>query len=125
MALAYQIEETKKLVTITGDYAEPVEWRLLLEQVRADPRLQPGMAFLRDLRYSLHPVDAQTVIGIIAVVRELWTSVGARRAAMVTRPGIDVPAVIAHALAEVEQIPLRAFTSYDDAIAWLSEDSDT
>jgi len=41
---------------------------------------------------------------------------------MVTRPGVDVPAVIAHALAEVEHIPLRAFTSYDDAMSWLSEE---
>ena len=122
MALAYQIDETKKLVTITGDYAEPAEWRSLLGQVRADPRLRPGFAFLRDLRLSMHPVDPQAVIGIIAVVRELWATLGVRRAAMVTRPGIDVPAVIAHALAEVEHIALRAFTSYDDAISWLSEE---
>ena len=122
MALAYQIDQAKKLVTITGDYAEPAEWRSLLQQVRDDPRLRPGFAFLRDLRLSMHPVDAQAVIGIIAVVRELWTTLGVRRAAMVTRPGIDVPAVIAHALAEVEHIPLRAFNTYDDAIAWLSED---
>ena len=122
MALAYRIDQPRKLVTITGDYAEPAEWRSLLQQVRADPELQPGMAFLRDLRLSQHPVDAEAVIGIVAVVRELWAAVGARRAAMVTRPGVDVPAVIAHALAEVEHIPLRAFTSYDDAMSWLSEE---
>jgi hypothetical protein len=77
---------------------------------------------MRDLRYSTHPVDAQAVMGIIAVVRQMWAPLGVRRAAMVTRPGIDVPAAVAHALAEDENMPLRAFTSYDDAVSWLSEE---
>jgi hypothetical protein len=122
--LAYHIDEQKKLVTITGDYAEPAEWRVLLERLRTDPGLRPGFAFMRDLRYSTHPVDAQAVMGIIAVVRQMWAPLGVRRAAMVTRPGIDVPAAVAHALAEDENMPLRAFTSYDDAVSWLSEEID-
>lgn len=121
MPLAYHIIEKKKLVIITGDYAEPAEWRVLLQHVRSDPKLRPGFAFLRDLRYSAHPVDAAAVMGIIAVVRQMWVPLGVRRAAMVTRPGIDIPASIAHALAEDENMPLRAFSSYDDAIGWLTE----
>ena len=120
--LAYRIDEQKKLVTITGDYAEPAEWRALLARVRSDPRLRPGFGFMRDLRYSTPPVDAQAVMGIIAVVRQMWAALGVRRAAMVTRPGIDVPAAVAHALAEDENLPLRAFTSYDDAVGWLAEE---
>jgi hypothetical protein len=120
--LAYHIDEQRKLVTITGDYAEPAEWRVLLERMRFDPKLQPGFGFLRDLRFSTHPVDAQAVMGIIAVVRQMWTLLGVRRAAMVTRPGIDVPAAVAHALAEDQNMPLRAFTSYDDAVGWLADE---
>jgi hypothetical protein len=117
--LSHQIDEDRRLVTITGDYAEPSEWQLLLERVRSDPRLRRGFGFLRDLRQSSHPVDVKAVMGIIAVVRQMWTPLGVRRAAMVTRPGIDVPASVAHALAEDQNMPLRAFTSYEDAIEWL------
>jgi hypothetical protein len=93
----------------------------MLNDVKADPLCRPGLAFLRDLRRSTHPVSPETVVGIIAVVRELWSQLGVRRAAMVTRPGIDIPAMVAHALAEVEQIPLKVFTSYDEALQWLAE----
>ena len=44
-----------------------------------------------------------------------------RRAAIVTGPIESDPAVIAHALADAEDIPLRAFTTYDEAVAWLRE----
>jgi hypothetical protein len=54
-------------------------------------------------------------------VREFWPHLGARRAAMVTRPAIDVPAMVAHALADEADIALRAFTSYEDAVAWVRE----
>ena len=118
--LAYAIDQQQGLVTITGDYAEPQEWRTLLTRIAADERCAPGFGFLRDLRGSHHPVSAEAVAGIIAVVREFWATLGVRRAAILTRPGIDIPATIAHALAEDERIPLRAFTSYDDALEWLN-----
>ena len=121
MTLTYRIDVEQGLVTISGDYAAPDEWRALLNDVKRDPLCRPGFAFLRDLRRSAHPVTPETVVGIIAVVRELWSQLGVRRAAMVTRPGIDIPAMVAHALAEVEQIPLRVFTSYDEALQWLAE----
>lgn len=122
MALSYRIDPAQRIVTITGDYAEATEWRTLLAAVAADPAYGPGFSFIRDLRASTHPVSAEAVIGIIAVVRAFWPLLGARRAAIVTRPGIDDAALVAHALADDEHIPLRAFTSYDDAAAWLVEE---
>lgn len=122
MPLTYRIHPAERIVTITGDYAEPAEWRRLLGAVLQDAAYQSGFSFIRDLRASQHPVNAEAVVGIIAVVREFWGPLGARRAAIVTRPGIDNPAMIAHALADYEHLPLRAFTSYDDALKWLHED---
>jgi hypothetical protein len=117
--LAYRIDPAARIVTITGDYAEAAEWRRLLTALMDEKRFGPGFSFIRDLRTSEHPVSAETVVAIIAVVREFWDRLGARRAAIVTRPGIDNPAMVAHALADHEHIPLRAFTSYEDAVAWL------
>lgn len=120
MPLNYDIDADRRIITITGDYAEPNEWRVLLTAIAADPRSRGGFGFLRDVRESAHPVSAQSVAGIIAVVRQFWNVLGARRAAVLTRPGIDIPATVAHALAEDEHLPLRTFNSYDDAVAWLN-----
>ncbi len=122
MPLTYRIAAAERIVTITGDYAEPAEWRQLLGAVAQDPAYRPGFSFIRDLRWSEHPVSPEAVIGIIGVVREFWGRLGAHRAAIVTRPGIDNPAMIAHALADHEHLPLRAFTTYEDAIAWIREE---
>ena len=121
MALVYDIDAGRRLVTITGDYAEPAEWRSLLTRIAADPRYGGGFSFLRDLRASARPVDADAVAGIIAVVRQMWDRLSAHRAAILTRPGVDVqtPALIAHALAEDQNLPLRAFDSMEDALQWL------
>lgn len=120
MPLSYEIDANQRIITITGDYAEPSEWRVLLASIAADPRSPRGYGFLRDVRLSAHPVSPESVAGIIAVVRQFWNVLGARRAAILTRPGIDLPATVAHALAEDVQLPLRAFNTYDDAVAWLN-----
>jgi len=52
MSLAYEIDEDERLIVITGDYSDAAEWRSLLGRVLADPRRQPGFAFLRDLRLA-------------------------------------------------------------------------
>lgn len=122
MPLAYQIDPVRKIVTITGDYGDAADWHALLTAVARDPGYRRGFNFLRDLRESEHPVNAETVIGIIAVVRKFWDALGATRAAIVTRPGIDNPAMIAEALAGEEHIALRAFTSYHDAVRWLGDE---
>ena len=121
MPLDYRIDAVNRIVTITGDYTDGAGWRTLLATVASDPEYRKGYGFLRDVRESEHPVDAATVIGIIAVVREFWDLLGVRRAAIVTRRGVDDPAVVAHALAEQEHLALRAFNSYEDAIRWLRE----
>ena len=121
MPLDYRIDPANRIVTITGDYTDGAGWRAMLNAVAQDPQYQRGFGFLRDVRESEHPVDAATVIGIIAVVREFWDLLGVRRAAIVTRRQVDDPAVMAHALAEQEELALRAFNSYDDAIRWLRE----
>ena len=58
-------------------------------------------------------------MGIIAVVREYWDRLRTHRAAIVTPQGIDLPSVVAEALAADERLPLRAFTSIDDATTWV------
>jgi hypothetical protein len=121
MPLAYAIDRGESTVTITGDYAEPDEWRVLLTAVSRDPHYTRGFSFIRDLRTSEHPVSAQTVVGIIGVVREFWEQLGVHRAAILTRPGIDFPAVIAQALADDQEMPLRVFTAIDDAKRWVRE----
>ena len=122
MPLAYEIDPRRRIVTITGEYAEPAEWRALLAAIGDDPAYPGGCSFLRDLRDSRHPVTPESVMGIMTVVGEFWAQLQVRRAAIVTRPGIDPAATVAHALAEDRRLPLRAFTSHDDAIAWLSGD---
>ncbi len=119
MPLIYRIDATTGIVTITGEYAQAAEWRQLLARIAQDPQYQRGFSFIRDLRASEHPVSAETVIAIIGVVREFWGKLGAHRAAIVTRRGIDNPAMVAHALADLEDIPLRAFSALEDALAWV------
>ena len=121
MPLAYRIDPASRIVTITGDYAVAAEWRELLATVGADRDYRRGFNFVRDLRESAHPVDAQAVTSILAVVKGAWDVLGVHRAAIVTRRGIDLPASVAHALAELEGIPLRAFSSYEEAVKWLKE----
>jgi hypothetical protein len=119
MPLSYSIDEAEQLVTITGDYSDAGEWQGLLARVLADPRRRPGFAFLRDLRQATHPVDAATVVQIIAVVRQFWPHLRPRRAAILTRHDIDPAAMVAHALADAENMPLQAFNSHEAAMAWL------
>ena len=109
------------MVTISGDYSEAAEWRGLLAAIARDPGYPGGYSFLRDVRASEHPVTPAVVIDIITVVGEFWQPLRAHRAAVLSRPGINPPALVAHALAEDQRLPLRAFTSYEDAVAWLSE----
>ncbi len=121
MPLQYRIDAAQQLVTITGEYAQPEEWKELLARVLNDPRRRPGFAFLRDLRDATTPVDAATVVGIIDVVRRYWPQLQPSRAAIVTPRDVDPAALVAHALADAQHIPLQAFTSYEEALTWLHE----
>lgn len=123
MALTYELDPEHRIVTILGDYAQPGEWRRLLTELRQDPAFTPGYAVLRDVRRSENPVSVETVIGILAVVREMWGTLGVRRAAILTRPGMNTSAAVAHALAQDDQLPIGAFDSEADAVSWLLQTS--
>lgn len=117
--LSYTIDEAEQLVTITGEYSVAQDWHDLLSRILADPRRRPGFAFLRDLREATHPVDAAAVVAIISVVRQFWPHLRPTRAAILTRNDIDPAALVAHALADAENLPIQAFNSLDAAMAWL------
>jgi hypothetical protein len=120
MSLAYEIDEDeRRLIVITGEYSEAAEWQSLLARVLADPRRRPGFAFLRDLRAAINPVHADTVVQIMDVVRRFWPQLQPSRAAIVTKHTEDPAALVAHALADTQQLPMRTFNSYDEARAWL------
>jgi hypothetical protein len=121
MPLTYTIDVALGLVTITGEYSAADEWHALLARLLTDPRRKTGMGFLRDLRGATKPVDAETVVGIIRVVRQFWPELRPSRAAVLTPLAIDPAALVAHALADAQHIPLRTFSSYDEALAWLRE----
>ena len=119
MRLSYSIDEAERLVTITGEYSDAAEWQDLLGRVLADPRRKPGFAFLRDLRGATTPVDAATVVQIMTVVRRFWPHLRPSRAAILTPRELDPAALVAHAIADAENMPVQAFNSYDAALAWL------
>lgn len=122
MALTYAIDPSKRLVVITGEYATQDDWRELLAAVLRDPAYQRGFSFLRDLRKATTPVDADTVARIVDVVRAAWGALGPERAAIVTPRDMQDAAMVAHALADDAQMPIRAFTSYEAALDWLGKE---
>jgi hypothetical protein len=119
MPLAYTIDPTQRLITITGEYAGADEWRSLLGRVLNDPQRQPGFGFLRDLRAATRPVTAATVVGVMDVIREYWPLLEPTGIAVLTPLEVDPAALTAHAVADAEHIRLRVFRSYDDALEWL------
>jgi hypothetical protein len=119
MALSYSLDAERKLITITGEYAEADEWAALLARIGADPALAPGFAFLRDLRGAQRPVTAAAVVALMEAVRRFWPILEPSRAAVLTPREFDAAAMAAHALADSYALPLKMFTSYDAAIEWL------
>ena len=120
MPLAYQIDPARKLVSITGEFSSDLEWKAVLNAVAEDPDYQQGFSFLRDLRNATQPVDAHVVRRILEVVRLAWEILHPRRAAIVAPRHVETPALVAYALAEDAGVPLRVFTSYEDAMEWLN-----
>jgi hypothetical protein len=122
--LSYVIDSDRRLVTITGEYGDATEWNRLLSSVLHDAALRPGFGFLRDLRGATNPVDSATVVGIIDVVRRLWPKLQPTRAAILTPRDVDPAALVAHALADAQHLPLQVFRTYDEAMAWLNGAAD-
>ena len=121
MPLDYTIDPAARLIVITGEYSDASEWRSLFARLLTDERRASGFAFLRDLRAATKPVDADTVVQIMEVVRRFWPQLQPSRAAILTRHDEDPAALVAHALADAEHLPVRAFNSHDEAMAWLRE----
>ena len=121
MPLAYLVDPDQRLIVISGEYSDAEEWADLLARVLADPRRQPGFAFLRDLRGAITPVDTATVIQIMAVVKKFWPFLQPSCAAILTAHDVDAAALVAVAVADEERLPFRVFTSYDEAVGWLKD----
>jgi hypothetical protein len=119
--LSYSIDPDNEFVTIVGDFSNAEGWQSMLNAIASDPLYKRGFSFIRDLRDSAYPVDVATVSRIIAVVDQFWSVLGAHRAAIVMGPTHQDPALVAHALAEYHHLPIRAFTSFDDAVAWVRQ----
>jgi hypothetical protein len=123
MTLTYTIDRTQRLVTIVGEYADGAEWNALLTRVLNDPRREPGFALLRDLRSATTPVSAAAVVGVMDVIRRFWPLLQPTRMAVLTPMEFDPAALTAHAIADEEDVPLKVFSSYDDAVEWLQRGS--
>lgn len=122
MALSYTIDRARNLVTISGDYADAPEWWRVLDELLGDPRRRPGCLILRDQRGGTNPVDAATVVAIMAVVRSYWHKLEVVRAAIVMPAISDAPGVVAQALAQDDDLPIQAFVSATEALEWLLDD---
>jgi hypothetical protein len=119
--LDYTVDRDNRLVIITGDYGTPSAWAALLARIQQDPHLEPGFAFLRDLRGATTPIDVAGVVAIMDAVRRVWPLVEPSRGAILTPDTFDVAALAAHALADNHGLPIRMFTNYEAAIEWLRE----
>jgi hypothetical protein len=121
MPLDYTLDPHQRLITITGDYAEPAEWRQLLERMLADPARAPGFAILRDLRGSSTPIGTPSVVALMTVVHHFWPLLQPSRAAILTPREFDPAAMVAHALADTHGLPMQVFNSMDAAMEWLTD----
>jgi hypothetical protein len=119
MPLTYVVDSPLKLVTIRGDYGDIGDWTRLLHEIVNDPAIGQEFCYLRDLRGATNPPTPATVVGVIDVVRRLWPKKQPSRAALLTSRDVDTTALVAAALADAQQLPLRVFRDYDEAIAWL------
>lgn len=119
MPLSYHLDADRQLITISGEYAEAAEWRELLARIAADPGHRPGLSILRDLRGATKPIGPVRVVSLMEVVRQFWPRLQPHRAAILTPMLFDPAALVAHALADTHQLPVRLFNSLDLALEWL------
>src|SRR5438552_3564942 len=99
MALTYNVDPERRLVTITGEYANATEWLKLVGNVLRDPGVKAGFAFLRDLRGATGVPNAAMVVSVLQVVRRFWPTLTPMKGAIVTDTEPDSAARIAQALA--------------------------
>lgn len=119
MTLTYTVDDREQLVTITGDYSGTDAWKRLLDRIVRDARIREGFAFLRDLRGATSTTDTASVVAVMEMVARLWPRLKPSRGAIVTSHVIDPAALVAHAIADAQRLPIQMFTSYDAAMEWL------
>jgi hypothetical protein len=119
--LAYEVDPAERIVTISGEYGTPDDWRTLLTQILHDPLMQPGFAFLRDRRGVAAEVEIATVVGVVDAIRRFWPHIRPSRAAILVSRGCDPRAIAASGLADGHGLSIKAFTSYDEAVTWLRQ----
>ena len=120
MALAYRVDPAQRLVTITGEYANAAEWLKLAGKVLRDKQVEAGFGFLRDLRGATRVPDTSMVVSAFQVVQRFWPSVTPLKAAILTDRDDNSVANVAQALADGHNLPIRVFTTYEEAIEWLN-----
>ena len=118
MALHYTIDETQRLVTVVGQHGNEEDWKALLSRVFHDPRYRSGFAFLRDLRAETTVLDAASARRMMLAVSGFWTYLQPSRAAIVTSAEVPLD-MAAHIFADRDALPVRVFTSYEQAREWL------
>ena len=119
MALEYTIDPGRQIITITGEFASATEWLLLTGRLRRDPLFKPHSKFLRDQRGATHPPNSAMAAAIFNVIQRFWPELQVARWAIVTEHATDVIPITMQALGEQAGLPIRVFTSTDDAIEWL------
>lgn len=120
VALAYTVDPAHRLVTITGEYANAADWLKLAGKVLRDKRVKAGFAFLRDLRGAKKVPDASVVVAAFQVVQRFWPSVTPLKAAILTDSDDNSAVLVAQALADSHNLPIRVFTTYEEAVEWLN-----
>jgi hypothetical protein len=120
MALDYTVYPDQRLVVISGEFTSPSEWMVLAGRLLGDTRVNAGFAFLRDLRGIHHTHSATTVLSVFRVVQRFWPNFNPFKGAIVTDDGNHHAAQVAQALADSSDLPIRVFTSYEEAVEWLA-----
>ena len=121
--LDYVVDSDERLVTIVGEYGDAEDWKTLLARILHDSRVQPGFAFFRDRRGATSPIDIATVIGVMDAIRRFWPDIRPSRAAIMIARESELVAIAAQTLATSCGLSIRAFTSYEEARAWLRQRS--
>jgi hypothetical protein len=121
MSLEYRVDAERRLVVISGEFGAPREWLTLVGRLLKDRRVNAGHAFLRDLRGVNQTHSASTVLAVFYVVQRFWPNFKPSRGAIVTDERNHYAGQVAQALADTNQLPIRLFTSYDDAVRWLTD----
>jgi hypothetical protein len=118
MSLNYSVDSDRRIVIISGDFTSPSEWVLLASRLLRDPAVTSNFVFLRDLRGVKQTHSPATVLAVFRIVRRFWPTFRPIKGAIVTDRGENYAAQVAQALADTDDLPIRVFTDFDEALEW-------